>query len=60
MVVPLTPVIRNSIFACCVILPVAAAAAAYPYKKKNYSYIGVIAGLLAIAGIGVILFHLNG
>jgi hypothetical protein len=58
MVAPISPVARNVIFACAAILP-AAAAAAYPYKKTNYSIVGVIAGLMAIATIGIVLFHLS-
>lgn len=59
MVAPISPVTRNVIFPCCVILPAAAATAAYPFKGRNYSFIGVIIGLLAIATIDAMLFRLS-
>ena len=59
MAAPIPLAIRNALFACCIILPAAAATAAYPYKGKSYAFIGVIVGLLAIAMIGVLLFQLT-
>jgi hypothetical protein len=59
MIAPISPLTRNVIFACCLILPATAATAAYPYRGRVYSFIGVIAGLLAIATIGLMLFHLS-
>ncbi|MEJ2552740.1 MAG: hypothetical protein P8164_05850 [Gammaproteobacteria bacterium] len=53
---------RYIIFGALLLIPVAAATAAYPYdgKKYNLSYLGVAMGLLSAATIGYILYSTGG
>jgi len=57
---PLSPIARNVIFMCALILPAAAASAAYPYKNKDlgtiFNIVAACVGLLAISAIGTVLF----
>ena len=57
---PLSPIARNVIFTCALILPAAAASAAYPYKNKDlgplFNIAAAFVGILAISAIGTVLY----
>jgi hypothetical protein len=57
---PLSPIARNVIFTCALILPAAAASAAYPFKNRElgtmFNIIAAAIGVFAISAIGTVLF----